>query len=74
MMDWRPSLLGIAGLATIANPIVAQARIYVSIEQAQQLLFANQRLIKFPIIVTQELQEKMRVASSIRHPFVGERI
>jgi len=53
---------------------VAQARIYVSIEQAQQLLFANQRLIKFPIIVTQELQEKMRVASSIRHPFVGERI
>ena len=74
MMNWRPSLLGIAGLATIANPIVAQARIYVSIEQAQQLLFPNQRLIKFPIIVTQDLQEKMRVASSIRHPFVGERI
>ena len=74
MMDWRPSILGIAGLTTIANPIVAQARIYVPIEQAQQLLFPNQRLIKFPIIVTQELQEKMRVASSIRHPFVGERI
>ena len=74
MMDWRPSLLGIAGLATIANPIEAQARIYVPIEQAQQLLFPNQRLIKFPIIVTQDLQEKMRVASSIRHPFVGERV
>ena len=53
---------------------MAQARIYVPIEQAQQLLFPNQRLIKFPIIITQDLQEKMRVASSIRHPFVGERI
>jgi len=74
MMYWQPSLLGIAGLATIANPIVAQARIYVSIEQAQQLLFPNQRLIKHPIIVTQDLQEKMRVGSSIHYPFVGERI
>ena len=74
MMDWRPSLLGIAGLATIASPIVAQARIYVSIEQAQQLLFPNQHLSKYPIIATQDLQEKMRAASSIRYHFVGERI
>ena len=74
MMYWQPSLLGIAGLAMMVHPIVAQARIYVSVEQAQQLLFQNQRLTKHPIIVTNDLQEKMRVASSIRYPFVGERI
>jgi len=74
MMYWKPTLLSIAGLAITASPILAQAKIYVSIEQAQQLLFPNQRLVKHPIIISKALQERMRQASSIRYPFTGERI
>ncbi len=55
-------------------PIIAQAKIYVSIEQAQKILFPNKTLIKNPILITGDLQERMRIASSIRHPFQGDRI
>ena len=34
----------------------------------------NQSLTKNPIIITDGLQDKMRAASSIRHPFQGDRI
>ena len=53
---------------------MAHAKIYVSAEQAQKVLFPNKTLTKNPIIITDDLQEKMRIASSIRHPFQGERI
>ena len=73
-MIWKSSPLAILGLAMIGAPIVAQAKIYISIEQAQKILFPNKTLTKTPIIITDDLQEKMRTASSIRHPFQGERI
>ena len=38
------------------------------------MLIPNKLLVKSPIIVTDELQDKMRSASSIRHPFQGDRI
>ena len=53
---------------------MAHAKIYVSAEQAQKILFPNKTLLKNPIIITKDLQEKMRIASSIRYPFQGERI
>lgn len=56
------------------TPIIAHAKIYVSIEQAQQLIFPNKTLIKNPIAITEDLQERLRKASSIRHPFQGDRI
>ena len=58
----------------LTTPIFAQAKIYVSSEQAQQILFPNTVLSKSPIIITDDLQERMRAASSIRHPFQGDRI
>ncbi|MBU3602509.1 FMN-binding protein [Polynucleobacter sp. AM-25C3] len=72
-MNWKPNALLIIGLAAAA-PIVAHAKIYVSVEQAQKILMPNQSLTKNPIIITDGLQDKMRAASSIRHPFQGDRI
>ena len=73
-MNWKPNPLAILGVAMVSMPIIAQAKIYISAEQAQKILLPNKALIKNPIIITDDLQEKMRVASSIRHPFQGERI
>ena len=58
----------------MSTPIVAQAKIYMSAEQVQKILLPNKTLTKNPIIITDDLQEKMRAASSIRYPFKGERI
>ena len=74
MMNWKLNPLFIAGLAATTAPIVAHAKIYVSVEQAQKTLIPNKALVKNPIIITDELQDKMRSASSIRHLFQGDRI
>jgi len=58
----------------MSTPIIAQAKIYISVEQVQKILLPNKVLTKAPIIMSEELQEKMRAASSIRYPFKGERI
>jgi hypothetical protein len=73
-MIWKPNPLAILGLAMMSTPIIAHAKIYISAEQAQKILFPNKVLIKSPIIITDDLQGKMRSASSIRYPFQGERI
>lgn len=73
-MHWKPNPLLISGLAMISAPIMVQAKIYVSVEQAQKILLPGRTLTKTPILITDDLQEKMRSASSIRYPFQGERI
>jgi hypothetical protein len=73
-MIWHPNPIAILGLTMMSAPITAHAKIYVSAEQAQKILFPNKVLIKSPVIITDDLQGKMRSASSIRHPFQGERI
>lgn len=73
-MNHKQTTLAIAGLAIMIAPIVAQAKIYISTEQAQQILFPKKMLSKTPIIITDDLQEQLRSASSIRHPFKGDRI
>ena len=73
-MNWKPNPLLIIGLAATTIPIVAHAKIYVYVEQAQKMLIPNKPLIKNSIIITDELQDRMRSASSIRHPFQGDRI
>ena len=73
-MNWKLNPLLIAGLAATTAPIVAHAKIYISVEQAQKILLPNKTLVKNPIIITDELQDKMRSASSIRHPFQGDRV
>lgn len=73
-MNWKPNPFAIVGLAMVSAPIIAQAKIYVTAEQAQKILLPNKQLIKAPIMITDDLQERMRAASSIRHPFQGGRI
>ncbi|QWE09574.1 FMN-binding protein [Polynucleobacter ibericus] len=73
-MIWKPYPLAVFSLAMMSAPIIAHAKIYISVEQAQKILLPNKALSKTPIIITDDLQEKMRIASSIRHPFQGDRI
>ncbi len=73
-MIWKPNPLALIGLAMMSSPLIAHAKIYVSVEQVQKILLPNKALSKTPIIITDDLQERMRVASSIRHPFQGDRI
>jgi hypothetical protein len=73
-MNWKPNPFAIVGLAMVSAPIIAQAKIYVTAEQAHKILFPNKQLTKAPIIITDDLQERMRAASSIRYPFQGDRI
>jgi len=73
-MNWKPNPFAIVGLAMVSAPIIAHAKIYITVEQAQKTLFPNKQLTKAPIIITDDLQERMRVASSIRHPFQGDLI
>jgi Na+-translocating ferredoxin:NAD+ oxidoreductase RnfG subunit len=73
-MNWMPHPIAIAGLAMLSLPIIAEAKIYLSAEQAQKILMPNKQLSKMPMIITDDLQEKMRAASSIRYPFQGDRI
>ena len=74
MMNWKPNSYAVTGLALMSAPIIAQAKIYVSAEQAKKVLFPNKQFSKTPILITEDLQDKMRSASSIRHPFQGDRI
>jgi hypothetical protein len=73
-MYCKPNPLLIIGLAAVSAPLVAHAKIYVSVEQAQKILIPNKLLTKNPILVTDELQDKMRAASSVRQPFLGDRV
>ena len=73
-MNWKPNPFAIVGLAMVSAPIIAQAKIYMTAEQAHQILFPNKQLTKAPFIIIDDLQERMRAASSIRHPFQGDRI
>jgi hypothetical protein len=73
-MNWKPNPFAIVGLAMVSAPIIAHAKIYVTVDQVQKILFPNKQFTKSPIIVNDDLQERMRVASSIRHPFQGDRI
>ena len=73
-MNWKPNPFAIVGLAMVSAPIIAHAKIYVSTEQVQKIFFPAKPLSQVPIMISADLQEKMRAASSIRHPFRGDRI
>jgi hypothetical protein len=45
-MNWKPNPYAMLGLAFMGAPIIAQAKIYVSAEQAQKILLPNKSLTK----------------------------
>jgi Na+-translocating ferredoxin:NAD+ oxidoreductase RnfG subunit len=73
-MKWNPNpLLIMTGVAMAGAPMYAHAKIYVSTEQAQKLIFPNKSFTKYPVVLTEDVQDKMQSASSVSHPFRGDR-
>ena len=74
-MKWTPNVLAsaifIGGLAT---PLVAHSKIYLSVEQAQKSMFGNVVMEHKPVVVSAQVQQLMRDASSVSHPFESNRI
>ena len=68
-----PAVGALAALTTLA-PVYASAKIYVSIEQAQKLIFPSLALTATPFIVSDAVQSHMTQVSSVRHPFRGDRV
>ena len=75
-MKWTPAPSGAIVLAAMTSvaPIYANAKIYVSVEQAQKLLLPGQVLRATPFLVSESVQAQMTQASSVRHPFRGDRV
>lgn len=72
---WVP-LLSVAtlSLGTVPAVYAAPAKIYVSVQQAQQLMYGAALFTPQPVILSTEVQKSMRDASSVSHPFDGSRI
>lgn len=60
------------GMAVV--PIVAHAKVYVSVEQAQRDMFGASALTPFPVALTSAQQDQLHDASSVSLPFVGNRV
>lgn len=71
-------MLPLAALGTAFGaaviPIVAHAKVYVSVEQSQHDIFGPTALAPFPVALTSAQQDQMHEASSVSLPFVGNRI
>ena len=75
IMSWSPATATSFLLAlTVSAPLVAQARSYVSIEQAQRLLFGETVLTHAPVVLNDLTQKKMKQASSVSHRFDSSKI
>jgi hypothetical protein len=68
-----PAVGALAALTTLA-PVYASAKIYVSVEQAQKLIFPGLVLTATPFLLSDTVQSQMTQASSVRHPFRGDRV
>ena len=73
-MKFTPSHALALTLMGAAAPIVAHAKIYQSIEQAQQAMFPGVALTQQAFALTSEQQKLLRDASSVSLPFQGNRI
>lgn len=74
-MKWNPNpLLATIGVATTFAPIVVQAKIYVTTEKVQELIFPGKKFTATPMVISEDLQSKMKSASSVSNPLQGNRI
>jgi Na+-translocating ferredoxin:NAD+ oxidoreductase RnfG subunit len=74
-MRWSPAIFLPLAVTSLSHVSVhAEAKIFTSIEQAQKRIFPGQTLKKTAVILTEAQTEKMRAASSVRHPFRGDRV
>lgn len=73
-MRWNPTTLLPFALMAAVPAVHAEARIFLSVAQAQKKIFGNLSLKQTPVVLTEAQTEKMRAASSVRQTFRGERI
>lgn len=73
-MRWTPITVASLAIGTTMAPIVAQAKVYLSIEQAQKVMFGAATFTHRPVVIGEDVQNKMRSASSVSHPFASHRI
>lgn len=74
-MKWIPNpLISSLALGMATIPMVAHAKVYLSIDQAKKIMFGTTDMQHRPIILTKPIQEKMQQASSVTHPFDSSRI
>ncbi len=72
---WSPNIaISAAGIFTALIPVTSHAKIYVSVEQAQQIIFQQATFFHVPIILNEQTRKKMREESSVNHPFNSSRI
>jgi len=74
-MLWKPSsIVFLAGASAISSSCLAHARIYISVDQAQKILFPGSQFTLQPILIDQALQASLKKVSGVHYPFRGEHI
>lgn len=61
-------------LVFAALPLLSHASIHVSLENVQENIFPNQKMVQTPINLTAAIRDKMQEASSVRQPLKADRI
>jgi Na+-translocating ferredoxin:NAD+ oxidoreductase RnfG subunit len=63
-MEWRPAgIWPLVALGAALSPVVAAARVYLSVPQAQHAIFGDQVLTAFPVALTPAQQDAVRKAA-----------
>lgn len=74
-MKWTPIALSTATIISgVCAPLIAHSKIYLSVEQAQKIMFGQTSWNQKPILISEDIQKKMRQASGVSHPFNSHRI
>ena len=71
-MNWQPFALPL--VAAVFVPVGAEARVYLSVEQAQHAMFGDASMALTPVVLTGDQQDRLRAASSVSIKFDGHRI
>ncbi|MCE7529430.1 FMN-binding protein [Polynucleobacter sp. IMCC 29146] len=74
-MLWKPSsIMFLTGASVISGASLAHAKIYISAEQAQKIIFPSKKFTLQPMIIHSSLQSSMKKISGVHYPFRGEHI
>lgn len=73
-MKFTPATSLVLALCGSVIPFTVQAKVYSTVEQAQQAMFPGQTLVQRPFLPTPAQQQQLRDISSVSHPFQGNRI
>jgi hypothetical protein len=74
-MLWKPSsIVFLTGASVISGASLAHAKIYISVDQVQKILFPSSQFTLKPILIDQALQASLKKVSGVHYPFRGEHI